>query len=268
MNTIESASKLFNAIREEEKSFPVWENCGSEFFHNDDKSAIGALLIHGFGSSPPEMKDLREFLFDKGINVLSIRLAGHATTYEDFSKSGKKSWLESVIKAYDIINLVSYKTFIIGQSLGAGLALILAPELEPAGIVSFATPLLMRDKRLLFTSFRITRLFVPYVYTKSKSDIEYFIYKKRPTTALSEMYKVSKSILPVLPNLKLPLFIAHAENDETVDPISMDIAYNKVGAEIKELYMMKNGGHRLTLAENPDRNVLFSKTIHFMESNS
>ena len=268
MNATESASKLFNATREHEKSLGVWENCGSEFSHRGDKSHIGALLVHGFGSSPPEMKNLREFLFDRGINVLSIRLAGHATTYEDFAKTGKDSWLESVIKAYEIINLVSYNTFIIGQSLGAGLALILAHELEPAGVVSYAAPLFMKDKRLLFTSFKIVRLFFPYVYTKSKSEAEYFIYDKRPTTALSEMYKVSKTILSALPNLKSPIFLAHAEDDETVDPKSMDFIYKKIGSAIKEIYRMKIGGHRLALAENPNRNALFDKTAQFMESNS
>jgi len=268
LNTSQSAAELFNAIREEEKSLGVWENCGSDFSYSGENSQIGALLVHGFGASPPEMKDLKEFLFIRGINVLSIRLAGHATTYEDFSKSGMDSWLESVMKGYEIIKKVSDNTFIIGQSLGAGLAIISAPKLHPTGVVSFAAPVLIKDRRIFFTSFKIVRLLSPFISTGSKSDTESFNYKKRPTIALYEMYRVSKKILPALPNLKSPLFLAHAEDDETVKPKSTELVYEYAGSMVKEIYKMKNGGHSLTLAENPNRDALFNKTVQFMLSNS
>lgn len=266
MNHAKSSSNLFRELREKEKSLGVWENCGSEFSQLGKSSKIGALLIHGFSSSPPEMKDLSDFLFDKGMNVLSIRLDGHATTIEDFSKSSMDSWKASVREGYKIISEVCENIFIIGQSLGAGLALILAPELEPAGVISYAAPLLIKDKRIFFTSFKIARLFFPYVDTRSET--EYFVYTKRPTIALSELNKVSKSIRSVLQKLKSPLFVAHAEDDETVDPTSMDLIYKRAGSSIKEFYKMDNGGHRLTLSDNFNRDALFDKTLQFMETNS
>ena len=266
MSNANSLSNLFKELREKEKSLGVWKNCGSEFSQRERRSKIGALLIHGFSSSPPEMKDLSDFLFDKGINVLSIRLDGHATTFEDFSNSGMDLWMASVREGYDIISEVCDNPFIIGQSLGAGLALILEPELDPAGVVSYAAPLLIKDKRIFFTSFKIARLFFPYV--DIKSETEYFVYTKRPTIALSELNKVSKSILPVLPKLNSPLFVAHAEDDETVDPTSMALIYKKAGSSIKEFYKMNSGGHRLTLSDNSNRDALFNKTLQFMETNS
>ncbi|MCH8927428.1 MAG: alpha/beta hydrolase [Candidatus Marinimicrobia bacterium] len=268
MSNINSASKLFKVLREKEKSLGVRENYGSEFSQSGECTRIGALLIHGFGSSPTEMNDLKEFLFNKGINVLSIRLDGHATTVENFSNSGKDSWLASVREGYEIISEVCENTFIIGQSLGAGLALIIEPELKPAGVVSFVAPLLIKDKRLFLTTFKIFRLFFPYTYTNSESETEEFIYSKRPTITLAEMYKVSKEILPALPNLKSPIFLAHAEDDETVDVKSVDLIYEKAGSAVKEIYKMNSGGHRLTLSENSNRDALFNKTLQFMESNS
>ena len=82
------------------------------------------------------------------------------------------------------------------------------------------------------------------------------------------MYKVSKEILPALPNLKSPIFLAHAEDDETVDVKSVDLIYEKAGSAVKEIYKMNSGGHRLTLSENSNRDALFNKTLQFMESNS
>lgn len=268
MSHVNSSSNLFKELREKEKSLGVWENCGSEFSQLGKSSKIGALLIHGFSSSPPEMKDLSDFLFDKGINVLSIRLDGHATTFEDFSKSSIDSWKTSVREGYKIISEVCENTFIIGQSLGAGLALILAPELEPAGVISYAAPLLIKDKRIFFTTFKIARLFFPYTYTSSESETENFVYNKRPTIALSELYKVSKSILSVLPKLESPLFLSQARDDETVDVKSIDLIYTKAGSSIKEFYKMNNGGHRLTLSDNSNRDALFDKTLQFMETKS
>lgn len=266
MSNINSSSNLFRELREKEKSLGVWENCGSDFSQLGKSSKIGALLIHGFGSSPPEMNDLRKFLFDSGINVLSIRLDGHATTIEDFSKSNMDSWKASVREGYKIISEVCENTFIIGQSLGAGLALILEPELEPAGVISYAAPLLIKDKRIFFTSFKIARLLFPYV--DIQFETEYFVYTKRPTVALSELYKVSKSILSVLPKMKSPLFVSQARDDETVDVKSIDLIYKKAGSSIKEFYKMDNGGHRLTLSDNSNRDALFDKTLQFMETNS
>jgi len=45
----------------------------------------GCLLIHGFSSSPPEMRLMGEYLAGKGLTVLGVRLAGHGTSPEDMA---------------------------------------------------------------------------------------------------------------------------------------------------------------------------------------
>ena len=74
--------------------------------------------------------------------------------------------------------------------------------------------------------------------------------------------------MPAMPNLRTPIFLAHAEDVGTVDVKSTDLIYKNVRSSIKEFYKMNNGGHRLTLSENSNRDVLFSKTLQFMVSNS
>lgn len=48
-----------------------------------DKGSVGCLLTHGFSGSPFEMRELGEYLAEKGVSVLCKPLPGHGTTPHD-----------------------------------------------------------------------------------------------------------------------------------------------------------------------------------------
>ena len=55
----------------------------------------GCLLIHGFSGSPPEMRPMGEYLAERGLTVLGVRLAGHGVTPEDMAPTGWRDWVGS-----------------------------------------------------------------------------------------------------------------------------------------------------------------------------
>ena len=59
----------------------------SYFFSGNE---TGCLLIHGFTSTPAELRELGELLHKVGYTVLGVRLSGHGTTVEDLEKSNYK----------------------------------------------------------------------------------------------------------------------------------------------------------------------------------
>lgn len=265
---INSPLDQFQLIREREKSLSVWENCGSTLRVQENQNRIGVLLIHGFGASPYEMKGLEEYLFNEGFSVYSARLAGHATNMKDFSNSSLGSWLNSAEEAYTVISEVSSSTFIIGQSLGAAISLILGSKVIPAGIVSLSCILKFMDKKIRLTSFPILRLLFPYVSINVQdSDIGY-VYDKRPTKTILELLKTRDRMVETLPKLRSPLLITHSEDDSTIDPKSAKIIQNKAGSEVKEILMFNEGGHRLTLMPGSNRDLLFKKIVSFFKEYS
>ncbi|TFB13211.1 hypothetical protein E3V33_02870 [Candidatus Marinimicrobia bacterium MT.SAG.4] len=263
-----SVLERFQQIQKREKSLEVWQSCESTFRIQENQNAVGALLIHGFGASPYEMKVLGEYLFREEFNVYSVRLSGHATNLKDFADSGMASWLSSTEEAYDIITEISSSTFIIGQSLGAAIALLLGPKVNPAGIVALSCILKFMDRKIKLTSYSVLRFLFPYKKMNvHPADIGY-IYEKRPTSAISELLKVCKSLVKCLPNQKSPLLLMQAEDDSVIHPKSVEIIFNGAGSKVKETVKFKEGGHRLTLMPEPDRDLLFKKIGSFINAHS
>ncbi len=46
---------------------------------------MGALLIHGYTGSPPEMRLIGDYLHERGLTVLGPLLPGHGTNVADMS---------------------------------------------------------------------------------------------------------------------------------------------------------------------------------------
>ncbi|MCH7818007.1 MAG: alpha/beta fold hydrolase [Candidatus Marinimicrobia bacterium] len=267
-DNLKSALEKFQQVQDREKALGVWESCGSSFKIQKKQNAVGVLLIHGFGSSPYEMKGLADHLFQAGNNVYSVRLSGHATNLEDFAKSGSESWLISAEEAYEIIIGVSSRIFIIGQSLGAGISLILGSKVKPGGIVSLACILNFMDRKIKFTSIAVIRKLFPYVTIKVDDDDKGYVYDRRPTTAISELLKVRDSLIKNLPDLQSPLLLIQAEDDPVIHPKSAEIIFSQTGSKVKEILKLKEGGHRLTLLQKPNRDTLFNKIVSFLEEQS
>ena len=69
---------------------------GAEPFLYRGESGVGVLLIHGWTSSPQEMRDLGKHLAGQGHTVLGLRLPGHATRPADLKRMRWRDWLAAV----------------------------------------------------------------------------------------------------------------------------------------------------------------------------
>jgi len=265
---IRSSQDQFDLIQQREEALGVWGKCNSTFRVQENNDATGVLLIHGFGSSPYEMRGLEEHLFQSGHNVYSVKLAGHATNLEDFARSGKESWLSSAEEAYQIISARSSTVFLIGQSLGAAISLLLDSKVNSAGVVSLSCILNFVDRKIKFTSFKILRMLFPYVELDVMEIDKGFIYDKRPTSTISELLRVRDSLIKNLPNQRSPLLIMQSEDDLVVRPESAELIFKKAGSELKEILMFEQGDHRLTILPSPDNERLLNKIDRFIKVNS
>jgi len=102
---------------------------------------IGCLLVHGFTDSPKEMRPLGEYLNHQGFSVLGVRVAGHATTVANLKRTRWQDLVASVEDGYYLLknNSKINKVFIIGHSMGSGLALFVSSYLPVNGVVALAS---------------------------------------------------------------------------------------------------------------------------------
>ncbi|MBL6990278.1 MAG: alpha/beta hydrolase [Bacteriovoracaceae bacterium] len=92
-----------------------------EIYHGK-KTEYVALLIHGLSDSPYFYKDVAPIIFNKGINVYSIRLKGHGTKVEHLKQVSYLDWIEDVKFGMKEALKRGKKVIIAGFSTGGGLA--------------------------------------------------------------------------------------------------------------------------------------------------
>jgi carboxylesterase len=94
------------------------------YFHRGGR--LGALLIHGLGGTPIELRFIAQALARAGHTVYSCQLAGHCGTPEELRRSTWREWYQSVEAAHE--KLTQHCDLVVagGLSMGGLLALHLA----------------------------------------------------------------------------------------------------------------------------------------------
>ena len=147
--------KLFDKQRYEEINSEQTATTDANWFFlkSPDKSASAVLLIHGFLSSPAEMRSLGDRLHAQGHHVLGVRLKGHGTSPWDLRDRNWQDWQASVERGYGIIKTFSQSVHIVGFSTGGLLALLHAsanPGKKIKSVTSISAPIDFKNKNLKF----------------------------------------------------------------------------------------------------------------------
>ena len=93
-----------------------------------DGGRTGALLLHGLGGTPVEMRYVALGLARAGITVSCPELAGHSGSFEALRDSTWRDWYDSAAVALDRLRCRCDAVIVGGLSMGAVLALMLAAE--------------------------------------------------------------------------------------------------------------------------------------------
>jgi carboxylesterase len=106
------------------------------FFWRQGKHA--ALLIHGFGGTPAEMRPLGVLLKHAGWTVHAPLLPGFGAEIETLAQRDFREWIDTTRASYDALTQEYEKVLLVGNSMGAALALVAAEKNRPAGMVLIA----------------------------------------------------------------------------------------------------------------------------------
>lgn len=226
---------------------------------------IGILLLHGFTGSPGEMRLLGENLQRQGFSVLAPRLAGHGTQVEDLAHTTWQDWYEDALDGYHLLRGVCERVAVVGQSMGALLALRLATVQPVTALGLLAPAVAARDQRLSWVGvLRHMRAFVRRP-KKHFADLapEFFIsYDQMPTRALYELHLLMQETRAVAEQIRVPVWIGQSRADRTVVPDGAHWLYGWLSVSHKELHWLEQSGHILTL--DREREEVFRRLGEFL----
>ncbi len=243
---------------------------GAESFFIDKKSKIGILLLHGFTSTPQEVKGLGAYLAKKGYTIYAPLLTGHGTHVFDLARTKKDDWENSAKKALKKLKEKTKEVYIIGSSFGGNIALKIATEKKVKGIILMGTPMFFKKDFSKKLTIRILGLFKNFIKKRYDEKVKKVIKKKInymqiPIKSLNEVAKVIKESEKILPLIKIPTLIMQSSTDHILPKENAELIYKKLGSKIKEKIFIPNSYHVFCIDKN--KNIAFKKIAEFIKKN-
>ena len=228
---------------------------------------IGCFLIHGFSGSTYELQGLAEFLAGNGFRVTAKLLAGHGTSIEECNLVRADDWLSEMEFHFAEFFLDCDAAFVIGLSMGAGLALHLSTLFPVAGVVAMAPALVLNHPRLRW----YLPLVAPFTRSLSKeragkrnTDRRYhhYGYSRYPLNGLRAMLKFNRYIRSELHRVTLPTLVMHSPNDITVPFENANLVIDAISSEDKALIAYDHSGH--VLPDGPEKEKVWADILDFL----
>ncbi len=230
----------------------------------------GALLLHGFAGTPPELRRLGEHLARHGWCCYAPALPGHAAEPADLMATSWSEWAAGVAAAMHEMAERCDTVVVAGQSMGAALALHLAAaDHRVAAVASLAAPLWLRGllPHLLPVIQHVVR------WHRSGSDVdlwdltavdELWSYGLRSTHAINELRGLLGTVRDELAQVRAPVLVLHGGRDRMVDPrCSSEVARRLVcSAEVRHAVLPRSG-HAMSV--DVDRDAINALVLEWFE---
>lgn len=185
------------------------------------------LCVHGFTSTPFEVRSLGESLQRRGLHAVGIALPGHGTSVEALDRTTWRDWAAAVVEKHAELAGRFAKVALLGQSLGGLLSLYVASRsARVAAVASLAAPLWLEGmgRRLVawtrpgrWLHGRLRR--VPKLGGSDIADPAvkaiYPGYQSIPMAALGSLCDFMEVVEEALPRVQAPTLVLHAEQDHT-----------------------------------------------------
>lgn len=234
------------------------------------------LLVHGFRSSPRDLRLLADFLAESGISSLSMLLPGHGSTVEALSKSRAEDWYRAVVSAHDRLARQHSRVFVFGHSLGGLLALRLAQDRALPGLVVTCPLVLVSSARagpvrraLGALLYRLPVFSTTLVHHRPPDIRDAELRSQHtsspfyPLATTASLLGLVKSGVGRLEFVTCPTLIFQARTDRVVDPGGALDVYLRLGADRKQLIWLEHSGHEALL--DSERNEVARRIVEFIQ---
>lgn len=212
----------------------------------------GVLLVHGYLTSPKEMRPLGEYLAASGMTVSGICLRGHGTRPEDLVDIPWLAWAEDVRQGLERLRGECERVCVAGLSLGAALVLYAAAREPVARVVAFSAPdsVLARHSPLRFARFLSRWItFLPKVGSDIRdSEVrrQRFTYNRIPLWNAAQVYAFLCALDAQIPRVTVPTLLVNARHDRVIP----SRATRRIASSLRcprRVVWLERGGHTVVL---------------------
>lgn len=204
------------------------------------KKAFGALIIHGFSSTPDSVGGIAPPLESLGVPCRMPVLRGHGAENPDaLIGINWTDWIADSETAMFELLTVAEKVIVIGHSMGGWIALNLAIDHKDyidsiiiAGATTRSVSPLGPDRPLHFLVPLFAKLLKKWDWPPTYADPELAqndpTYDWIPTDAFIPLFDFMKVTQKRLPAVNVPVLILHSRNDSANAPEGVEMLYNSI----------------------------------------
>jgi carboxylesterase len=214
------------------------------------------LFLHGWSSSPRELRFLAERCAAEGFHCVGPLFKGHGTRMEDLSPTRFSDYLAEAERAFDALAASHERVSVCGLSMGGLIALHLAAGRKVANLVLIA-PFLRPTGTTLGLPNRWLIGRVPLWGNIAKSEggpIDdpaqrdlHIAYHAMPAHTMVSVVVAARRFAARIPEVACPVLIHHAVRDTTSDFAGTRMLMDRLGSKDKTLKAYERGNHVITL---------------------
>lgn len=186
---------------------------------NGSGPPVEVIFVHGFASSTLDLMPLAAAFADGGAVCHVLTLDGHAGAPEELASVTVDRWLAQVRDAVDASQRRGARTYLVGFSYGAALALRVASERAVDGVLCISAFAELRRKRLARLALRFSQ-FPPVGSRRPRTTVKHTREQLRwtgavPTSTVKHVVAAAPDLASI-PNTCPVLFI-HSVDDPVAD---------------------------------------------------
>ncbi len=248
-----------------------------------------AVLVHGFGGTPAEMRDLGEKLYAAGWTVHAVLLPGFGPDIASLPERRYPEWIATVEDAAKTLREAGHApVMFLGYSLGSAVSLAASERVEVDGLALIA-PFWWRERGWMRVMGEAIRPFLPSNFRplrKANFDDPRFregLAKFLPGTDLDDPeareslrhLRFPLSIIEQIREVSMVAFAAAADTDQPVlmvqgliDPVVRIPATKKLAGQFPNgvRYTEVDGGHDIVQADKPTWDKVSQTVMAFAET--
>jgi carboxylesterase len=243
-------------------------------FFFEGSNGKGVLLVHGWTSTPYEVRRLGKYLSEGGYTVLGIQLSGHGTVPRDLEGIEWKTWIEDIRTGHGKLKETCSKVYIAGTSIGASLAMIFAKENpEIAGVVLMAAPYKIRLEKIVVFFAKMMKMlgrkynkkFYPVTFGAKSTITRLISYQTYSTNSALETFKLVEEARKNLAKIIQPCFILQSAHDHIVSKNSAQKIYDNISSSVKKVQYIEKAYH--TFISDIKNEHVFDDILNFLDEN-
>lgn len=237
---------------------------------------VGCLLVHGFASSPYEMRWLGQHLAAAGHTVYAPRLPGHGTDPRDLTRPRWRDWVAHLLDASAVLRSQCDQIVLVGHSMGGLLTLQLSLCVPVEGVAVLGSPVRFTNRKT--RAARWLKTIQPFSDQTDRSALPGVVrteqarrgepasgrvrYDRWATAGVAQLVALADATDAILPQVTAPLLLVYSEADHTAPLFNGQRAFERAGSADKQLKVLHHSGHNVQL--DIERETVFALVAEFV----